>query len=135
MGNGHVRDILEADGVDWGSASQKLVAVLMAYAADRKGICRQTQGEIAAKAVLSIRRVSDLIDSLCDLEVMARLGHGRYGVRFGLPIEGEQQTAPSPKGAEAERKRLWAICGHDQFIAFRPDGWPVLQSRTRGRDD
>ena len=126
MGLGHVKDILEAD-IEWASPSQKLVAVVMSYAADRKGICRLTQSELAAQTALSLRRVSDLIDGLCELAVMVRLGHGRYGIRFGLP-ENLQQPFPHPKGAQEEMERLLAIRRPEQSLVFNGDtGWPTLQ--------
>lgn len=126
MGVNHLNEIYDA-AIEWETPSHKLLAVTMAYYADKKGIVRLTQDELAEAVVLGRRRVSTLIDDLCDLGIIKRLGHGRYGMRFGLPKKDEDETLPSPKGATAELKRLQAIRTEEQGIVWRKDGWPILQ--------
>ncbi|MDA1189864.1 MAG: hypothetical protein O2854_09370 [Chloroflexi bacterium] len=126
MAIGHIKDIMEAS-VAWDSAAHKLTALVMAYSADRKGVIRLTQQEIAEEVMLSRRRVADLIDDLCEKGVLARLGHGRYGIRFGLPKTDAWESAPQPKGAEEEYKRLQSIRKPgEEAIYWQADGWPIL---------
>ena len=123
MALGHVKSILEYEG-EWRTPSHKLVAVVVAFHCDRKGTCRMTQVELAAHCVLSAQRVRDIMDDLCDGEILIRLGHGRYGIRYGFDRGNEMPTA---KGAEAERIRLNEIKTPDQLIVFTKDGWPILE--------
>ena len=129
MGINHVRDLLDSS-VEWSSSTQKLLAIIMSYGADRRGIVRLTQQEIGDQARISRRRVATLVDELGDLEVIVRLGHGRYGIRYGLPRENDEAMVPAKKGARKELERLMALRQPDQFVAYRHDGWPVLQDRA-----
>lgn len=130
MGVQHTKDIFETT-IDWQTPTHKLLALVMAYNADRKGVIRLTQGEVAEEVGVSRQRVSTLLDDLCDLEVLKRLGHGRYGIRWGLPKdEDEREPLPSPKGAQTELKRLQAIRTPSQAIVWRKDGWPVLEEKA-----
>ena len=133
MGIGHVGNILEA-GIEWEGASQKLLAVVVAYHADRRGICRLTQGELGEAVMIGRRRVADLLDGLCILGVLQRLQHGRYGLRYGLPVDEDSQRLPQPKGAREEELRLRALRQPHQYIAYRRDGWPVLENENEFND-
>lgn len=134
MGLNHVRDYLETDR-EWQSAGHKLLALVMAYAADRRGIIRLTQQELANEVRLSIRRVAMLIDDLCNAEVLRRLGHGRYGLRFGMSGEDlADQPLAKPKGAKDRQAAILAFLKERQGagdksygIAYSREGWPVLQ--------
>ena len=124
MGINHTKEIFEAS-VEWPTPSHKLTSLVMAYSADRKGAVRLTQEELGEQVGLSRQRISAIMDDLCDLEVIKRLGHGRYGLRFGLPA-GSDDILPAPKGADKECERLLSIKQPGQGIAYRDDGWPVL---------
>ena len=137
MGINHTKEIFEAY-VEWPTPSHKLVALMMAYVADRRGVIRDTQGGLAHAVGLSRQRINTIIDDLCRLEVIKRLGHGRYGLRFGLPTEKEEEfdhsrILPHPRGADTEVKRIMGILQREREedqerhgIAWRPDGWPVM---------
>ncbi len=132
MGLGHVKQIMEA-GVEWSNPTEKLLAVTVAYYSDRKAVCRSTMAELGEVVGIGRRRVSDLIDGLCEKGVLVRLGHGRYGVSYDLAEAGEQRSV-QPKGSAEELARLQASRGADEGIVFTKDGWPVLQplSKIRG---
>lgn len=132
MGHNHTRDIFDSS-VEWETPTQKLLALVMAYNADRRGVIRLTQQEIGDQALISRQRVATLIDDLCEREVLKRLKHGRYGLRFGLPRQEEDDVAPAPKGAKEETERIMAIVESEKAegnqvhgIAFNADGWPVM---------
>lgn len=132
MGQGHVRDLMECT-VEWDGPMHRYLAICLAYAADRKGIIRMSQVELAADMCVSVKTVARGMDALCDLEVVTRLGHGRYGLRFGLPKDGAAPM-PHPKGAEAEQERLRKIVADQRAsgewthgISYGSDGWPVLR--------
>jgi hypothetical protein len=137
MAHGHTRSIFDAN-VEWGLPARKLLALVMAFSADRRGIIRLTQSELASETLLSRQRVSDLIDDLCGLGVIARLGHGRYGLRYGLPKDGVEHRQvddlPIPKGSVEEKVRLESILAAEMesgnrvhAIRWSPDGWPALE--------
>ena len=132
MGINHTKEIFEA-AMEWPTPSHKLTSLVMAYNADRKGVVRLTQEELGEQVGLSRQRISAIIDDLCDLEVIKRLGHGRYGLRFGLPA-GSDDILPAPKGADKEFERLLRIKQPGQGIAYRDDGWPVLNDVSPGRE-
>ena len=133
MGVNHTKDIFETS-MDWATPTHKLTALVMAHAADRRGIIRLNQQEIGSEVGVSRQRVSMIVDDLCDMEVIKRLGHGRYGLRYGLPKEEvDSQMLPARKGALKEQERLRAILKeerenglHIHGIAWKKDGWPVL---------
>jgi len=136
MGANHVGEIFDAS-LSWEGPSHKLLAVTMAFYADRRGVVRLTQDELANATVLSRRRIATLIDDLQALGVVKRLGHGRYGLRFGLPKESDSNIVGQPKGSEEEQARLQVLIREREAqgdaglgIAFRSDGWPVLTRPT-----
>ena len=124
VGVGHIANAMDAD-VGWNTPSEKLVALIMAFHADRKGIVRLSQSEIADSAILSRQRVATLIEDLCEMELFVRLGHGRYGLRYGK----NQTDVPRRKDADAELQRLMAIRTDGQGIRYTSEGWPVLVDR------
>lgn len=137
MGIGHVRTILEATDVEWRTPTNKLVSVVVAFAADKRGICRSTQDEVAQEVGVSPRQVANAIDEMCEAHVLVRLGHGRYGVRYGLgPGDLSEQGPPVPKGANAEFLRLREIVKAEKAagkqlhgIQWNKQGMPVLVER------
>lgn len=127
MGLNHTREIFTSS-LTWRTPTHKLVALVMAYSADRRGIVRLTQQEVAGEVGVSRQRIAAVIDDLCELQVLVRLGHGRYGLRFGLPKDGSAPM-PNPKGADEEFERLAALRQQHQAIAYNADGWPVLMDK------
>lgn len=122
MGIGHVKSLLERDE-KWPAPMAKLVAIEMAYHADRKGICRVSLTEVAGSSGLSRVYVGRMMEALCAAGVFARLGHGRYGVRY------TPQGQPAVKIQEenkAELARLRPSMRDGQAIAYTPDGRPTL---------
>lgn len=120
----HTEYVFDAK-VEWQTPSHKLLAVTIAFHADKRGVIRLTQEELGDAAVLSRRRVASLLDDLCELGVIARLGHGRYGLRWGLPQE--TLSMPKPKKADKEAERLQDIAAEQgASVAYGRDGRPVL---------
>lgn len=128
MGLGHVKQIMEAD-VEWATPTEKLLALTVAYYGDKKAICRLTMDEIGQAVGVGRRRVSDVIDGLCEKGVLVRLGHGRYGVSYDL-VEATGERPLQPKSGEEELARLQATHGPDEVIVFTKTGWPVLRPRS-----
>ncbi len=93
MGIGHVKEIMEAEDQYW-SAAEHHVALVAAYHADRKGVVRVSQVELAEATRLSPKTVSRAMEMLCDLGVFVKLGHGRYGLRYGVNKQVAQPAAP-----------------------------------------
>lgn len=67
--------ILETEGLD---LSERMVLIEYAYHADRKGIVRHTQSDIASIAGLSRRTVARQVEWLTGNGILKRIGHGRY---------------------------------------------------------
>lgn len=138
MGIGHVRMVLEAGGLEWRTPTHKLLAIVLAFECDRRGICRSTQGELADAVGVSKRHVVTVLDELCENDVAVRLGHGRYGIRYGLSeAEAKEQGSPSPKGVGVEYARLKAIIDAEKAvgppkhkIVWGKDGMPKLGERS-----
>ena len=69
--------VFETEGL---GASEKLVLLQCAYQADRKGVIRASQADIAALTGLSRRTVSEQMGFFNDTFVLKRIGYGRYQV-------------------------------------------------------
>ena len=146
MALGHLRGVMERGAMAWETPSHKLVALVAAYHADRRGIIRLTQGEIGEESGLSRRRVADIMDALCDQQVFARLGHGRYGVRFGKTVESpelELEHVPKPfrstKRTDREVQRMERIAAEaaevgldlSWLVGFTgEDAHPIMQGEN-----
>jgi hypothetical protein len=63
---------------EWREPTQRLVLLEAAYRADKKGIIRATQSEIANQTGLSRRTVGRWFQVLEELAVLTRLTYGRF---------------------------------------------------------
>ena len=132
MGMGHVKDVLESE-VDWPSPTAKYAAIWLAYHADRRGIIRASQVELATGMLVNPKTVSRVVDDLCDSGFLVRLGHGRYGLRNEYAAsDTPHPLPPAKKGLDKEIARLQAILDEEGEAGNRvhrvawSDGWPVL---------
>jgi len=137
-----LRDCLEIfdGGCDWPSSSDLLTLLFVAYRADRKGIVREPQTDMAADTGLSRRTVARTFAWLEDNDVLERMGHGRFRLNRdnlrAMIDEWGAPTVPRRKGYIEETERLKAIRLPHQGIVYQKDGWPVLQDRVQyGSDD
>lgn len=73
----HVERVLDGEYL-WPSQLTRHVAVQIAYEADRHGVCRASQGEIAAAVGTSRRSVARALVQLEGDGLVIREGHGRY---------------------------------------------------------
>lgn len=71
-----VARVFESDGFH--NAAQYIVLLELAYHADRRGIVRFSQAEIAAHAGMSLRTVARWVAHFTEMGLLERLGHGRY---------------------------------------------------------
>jgi len=117
-------------------ASDRLVLLEAAYRADKRGIVRASQSEIAEITSLSRRTVADAFAQFEEACVMRREGHGRYKLDLSA-LEGEDgPIIPVAKmakklhvDADVELARLQAIRRDDEAIYWHdtPQGvMPVL---------
>jgi hypothetical protein len=81
------------DFTEFEDPSQRHVCLELYYRADRRGVIRATQTEIAADCRLSRSTVAKTLARLLELGLLDYLGHGRYG----LPRR-ENTSKPSPNG-------------------------------------
>lgn len=58
--------------------NERYLLLEMAVRADRKGICRMSQSELAATTHLSLATVKRIMSLYIDMKFIKRLGHGRY---------------------------------------------------------
>lgn len=128
----HYLKIIDVEG--FASATQRYLALELALRADRKGVVRMPQSELAQVTKLSPATVKRLFRDFEDVGLIERVGHGRYQFNLGDPdvcaellgtSSGPKSVTLSPE-AEAELSRLQRIRRPDQSLRFRPDGWPVL---------
>lgn len=128
----HVARVFDAPG--WRSPTQKLVLLEVAYAADRKGIVRKTQSEIAIDTGMSRRTVASWFKEFEEAGIIVKQGHGRYLFfqeafyeGFEELLRAPSQPLPVQPGAEEELTRLRSIQRPNQAIQYGRDGWPVLR--------
>ena len=120
----HLPDILDKE--DFESVSQRDICIEMYYMADRKGVVRATQDDIAEVCRLSRVSVSKHITRLCELGLLTWVRRGRYAI----PVRAKSEAPmPTVADADAELERLQAIRQPHQGIFYRDDGWPVLGDR------
>ena len=89
---------------DFDSPTQRYVFLEMVYWADRKGIVRMNQAEMGERLSLSRQTVSREFGRLQEIGLVARLEHGRYGIRF-QGNRSSAEDAPDPDMAPLD-----AVC-------------------------
>lgn len=123
----HAVKVFDQTGFETGT--QKLVLLELAYRADRKGIVRYSQSEIAESTALARRTVANQFAFFETVGLIERLGHGRYQLNADL-LDAPRIFEPLLKlqpGYQEELDRLKDIRKPNQYIAFTKEGWPVLQ--------
>lgn len=121
-------------------SSQRLCLLELAFHADRHGVIRMTQTELADVTGLNRRTVAACYTQLEEASILTRLGHGRYRLNETMLTDSDavsDGTAPrhmptrSQKAhaaaAAAELERIKALRGPDDYVAYTPDGWPLLK--------
>lgn len=104
----------------------RLVAFEAALHSDRGRTVRMGQAEMATHIGISRITVCKAFRNLEELGLLERMRHGRY--RFSTEVQiDDSQEIPVSRGAMAEMEHLEAIKKPYQWIAFRKDGWPVLE--------
>jgi len=125
----HLLKVMDVEEGFWQTAAAKLTLIELAYRADRKGIVRRSQSEMATANAMSRATLIRWLQAFEGYGLLERIGHGRYRLNISLLDELEDlliPDSPQPKGAKAELERLQAIRQADQGIGYRRDGWPVL---------
>ena len=92
----HLVKAFEDEGY-FDTASQRHLFLEVVYWADRKGVIRVTQGDLSARTRMSPRLVSKEMLRLQEVGVLAKLGHGRYGLRLRSEESGNE--TPQADGA------------------------------------
>lgn len=138
----HMAKILELSGFH--SAAQKLVLIEISYRADRKGIIRYSQSEIAAATTLARPTVATWFAAFEESGLLKRLGHGRYQLNMSLIDELDEEDEahgpwflkyeppPSP-AARAEAIRLNSEITPTQVVVWGKRGaktWPEVREIT-----
>lgn len=151
----HAIRIFEAEQIDCPPALHLLLLTL-AYRADRRGVIRHSQVEIAGHLSLTRRTVALHVAALVEAGLLAQERRGRYrlelsawaeettddalsltdGVRWAAdavrlakhpkPVKDRQGNVRTPADAKAEEQRLRAERRPGQGIAYTAAGWPVL---------
>jgi len=119
----HLVAAFEMD-VAWDTASQRTVYLEMTYWADRKGVIRMSQKELAERTVLSRRTVVEQTYKLIEMGLIAKIAHSRYALRYGKADETDETD-----NIEAEVNRLREIRQPHQAIVFTREGKPRLVDR------
>lgn len=129
MGLRHLADVMAMEET-FDSAAQRMVYLELAFWADRRGIIRISQVEIASRCLLAPRTVVAQVQALEAVGLIKRLEHGRYAFHFPPP-EGSRERASSvttkQAGVDAELERLKALRQPGEGIYFTRQGWPVLE--------
>lgn len=76
----HLKDAYE-NGLQFDKPLDRAVYLEVTYWADSQGISRMSQSELAERLLLSPRFVASSLARLVECDVLAKLGHGRYGLR------------------------------------------------------
>jgi len=87
----HLPDLL--DFAEFEDANQMLVCVMLYYRADRRGLIRGSQNDVAEDCHLSLRTVTRVMRRLLELGQLVYFGHGRYA------LPGKEAAAPKANGA------------------------------------
>mgnify|MGYP001570351661 CR=1 FL=1 len=125
--------VFEAEG--FASPAQRLVLLELTYRADRRGIIRYTQSEIASASALSRPTVSRWLSEFSECGIIDNVGHGRYRLQrscledLGSLIQPTRVTTEAP-GAKEEFERLQAVCEPDEAIVYSSQGWPILRLKS-----
>ena len=90
---------------DFDSPTQRYVFLEMVYWADRKGIVRMNQAEMGERLSLSRQTVSREFGRLQEIGLVARLEHGRYGIRFQNGTDSEE-----PRAVELKSNDVCSVC-------------------------
>lgn len=122
MGVKHLVGAYAVEG--FGGAMERYFYLELAYWADREGIIRISQIEVASRCLVSPRTAARQFQVLSDKGFIKCLQHGRYALHF--PEKGVVPKHTHEEG-DAELRRLQALMKPDQYIAFTSQGWPVLQ--------
>jgi hypothetical protein len=127
MGIQHATKVFDAAG--FSSAAQRLVLLELAYRADRKGVVRYSQSEIAEASTLARRTVATWFDRFEAIGLLQRLGHGRYQLDLEM-LDLPNIFEPTPQlktDSQSELERLQAIRKPGQYIAWSTNPiWPHL---------
>jgi hypothetical protein len=108
---------------DFDSPTQRYVFLEMVYWADRKGVVRMSQAEMGGRVLLSRQTVSREIGRLQEIGLVARLDHGRYGIRFQA-----EHRAVEPKRDDACSVCHEPVKRDEAYnIYYTSDGQPVFR--------
>jgi len=131
------KHLVEAEELEWefGSFTQRYLFLEAAYNADRKGIVRLSQSEIASLTLCSPRTVAKEFKSLAAGGLLKKLGHGRYQIiQVG---KGETPEDNSYKNKLRKWLNRWADAfeiGHITVMHSEEENLPdfVLQALDKG---
>jgi DNA-binding IclR family transcriptional regulator len=110
--------------------NSRLVALELAYHAERGGIIRMGQTELAGHTGLSRRTVNNIFRDFEAMGLIEKVAYGRYRLTPENFIDIAEATAVLP-GAAAELERLQGIRQEDEAICYTKEGWPVLTDMQR----
>ena len=138
MTTSHLLKVMDVEEGWWQTPAAKLALIEIAYRADRRGIVRRSQSEMADASAMSRRTLIRWLQAFEGYGLLERIGHGRYRLNVSLLDNLEDlfiPDTPQPKGAQAELERLKGIRQPDQGIGYRRDGWPVLIPFPQAHDE
>jgi hypothetical protein len=91
----HLPDIIEYEGFE--SSAQRHLCIEAYYRADKKGVIRMTQGELAEVCLMSPRAVAGHIPRLCELGLLAWVRRGRYAIPTRSRVENGETGKPDTR--------------------------------------
>lgn len=72
----HLEPVFDVDA--WQSPVQKIVLLELAFQADKKGVIRMPQTELAERCGVTRRTLATWVNAFCETGLVSRHGHGRY---------------------------------------------------------
>ncbi len=104
---------------EYDSPTQRYVFLEATYQADKKGILRMSQTDLAQRLLLSRQTVSREFSRLQELGLLRMLNHGRYGIRFN-------GSEPAKVNEKAVETRVCRTCGGEMSRGE----WAVYYTRS-----
>jgi len=94
----HFADAVDAT-LNFNSATDRFIYMEICHRADRRGIVRMPQSEIAGITLLSPRTIAQSFSNLERIKLLSRIGHGRYQL---IPLDQNPETTTL-----TEKLRAW----------------------------
>jgi len=91
------------------TATQRAIFLELAYRADRKGVVRMPQSELAEITLWSLATIKREMGRLREIGLVEQLGHGRYGLVF--QPDNHAEVPPKKETKQEGQAKVCVSCG------------------------